>query len=378
MEVKTVSYLVAADTTWLTQHYSSYHKLRTTVAWILHFRQNCKRHSEERCLSPRLSVDETRRAEELLWKLSQENTFSEQRQRLRKGNDLTTRDPLLSLHPFLDNQGVLRVGGRLQRSKLKYSQRHPVVLDRKEPLTHLIVQYLHTTSCHAGPTLLLSILSRSFHVIAGKRLVRDVCRKCVICRKQSQVVAEQRMGQLPPQRITPSDVFSTVGIDYAGPFLVKRGNPRKPVMVKNYLCVFVDFVVKAVHLELVTDMTAEAFVATLRQFIARRGKPKEIFSDNGTNFVGAERDLRELYQLLKEKPLQDTVHAYCPHQDIQWHFSPERAPHFGGLWEAAVKSAKTLLKKTVGLHKFTYEELYTVITQVESCLNSRPLVPFRP
>ncbi len=289
---------------------------------------------------------------------------------------MTTRDPLLSLHPFLDNQGVLRVGGRLQRSKLKYSQRHPVVLDRKEPLTHLIVQYLHTTSCHAGPTLLLSILSRSFHVIAGKRLVRDVCRKCVICRKQSQVVAEQRMGQLPPQRITPSDVFSTVGIDYAGPFLVKCGNPRKPVMVKNYLCVFVDFVVKAVHLELVTDMTAEAFVATLRRFIARRGKPKEIFSDNGTNFVGAERDLCELYQLLKEKPLQDTVHAYCLHQDIQWHFSPERAPHFGGLWEAAVKSAKTLLKKTVGLHKFTYEELYTVITQIESCLNSRPLVPF--
>ncbi len=264
---------------------------------------------------------------------------------------------------------MLRVGGRLQRSKLKYSQRHPVVLDRKEPLTHLIVQYLHTTSCHAGPTLLLSILSRSFHVIAGKRLVRDVCRKCVICRKQSQVVAEQRMGQLPPQRITPSDVFSTVGIDYAGPFLVKCGNPRKPVMVKNYLCVFVDFVVKAVHLELVTDMTAEAFVATLRRFIARRGKPKEIFSDNGTNFVGAERDLCELYQLLKEKPLQDTVHAYCLHQDIQWHFSPERAPHFGGLWEAAVKSAKTLLKKTVGLHKFTYEELYTVITQIESCLN---------
>ncbi len=149
-------------------------------------------------------------------------------------------------------------------------------------------------------------------------------------------------------------------------------------MVKNYLCVFVDFVVKAVHLELVTDMTAEAFVATLRRFIARRGKPKEIFSDNGTNFVGAERDLRESYQLLKKKPLQDTVHAYCLHQDIQWHFSSERAPHFGGLWEAAVKSAKTLLKKTVGLHKFTYEELYTAITQVESCLNSRPLVPFRP
>ena len=213
----------------------------------------------------------------------------------------------------------------------------------------------------------MSILSQSLHVIAGKRLARDIYRKCVICRKQLQIVAEQRIGQLPPQRITPSDIFSTVGVDYAGPFLVKRGNPKKPVMVKNYLCVFVDFAVKAVHLELVTDLTAEAFVATLRHFVSRRGKPKEIFSDNGTNFVGAERNLNlhELYQLLQEKPLQDAVHAYCLHQDIQWHFNPERALHFGGLWEAAVKSAKSLLKKTVGLHKLTYEELYTGITQVE-------------
>ena len=182
------------------------------------------------------------------------------------------------------------------------------------------------------------------------------------------------MGQLPPQQITCSDIFSTVGVDYAGQFLVKRGNPRKPVMVKYYLCVFVDFAVKAVHLELVTDLTAEAFVAKLQHFVSRRGKPKEIFSANGTNFVGAERNIRELYQLLREKPLQNAVHAYCLHQDIQWHFNPERAPHFEGLWEAAVKSAKSLLKKTVGLHKLTYEELYTGITQVESCLNSRPLV----
>ena len=280
----------------------------------------------------------------------------------------------LSLHPFLDNRGILRVGGRLH-SKLKYSQRHSAVLHRKEPLTHLIVQYFHTTSCHAGPTLVMSVLSRSLHVNAGKRLARDFCRKCVICRKQSQIVAEQPLGQLPPQRITPSDIFSTVGVDYAGPFLVKSGNPGKPGMVKNYLCLFVDFAVKAVHLELVTDLTTEAFVATLRRFVSRRGKPKEIFFDNGTNFVSAERDLRELYQLLQDKPLQDAIRAYCLHQDIQWHFNPERAPHFGGLWEAAVKSAKLLLKKTVGLHKLMYEELYTDITQVESCLNSRPLVP---
>lgn len=148
------------------------------------------------------------------------------------------------------------------------------------------------------------------------------------------------MGQLPIERITPDIVFSRVGLDYAGPMLVKYGHVRKPTLVKTYICVFVSLTVKAVHLELVSDLTAEAFIACLRRFVARRGRPEKIWSDHGSNFVGASRQLRELFDFLRQQELEQVVFDFCSSQGIQWDFVPERAPHFGGLWEAAVKSLK--------------------------------------
>ena len=181
------------------------------------------------------------------------------------------------------------------------------------------------------------------------------------------------MGQLPSSRVTPSNIFTIMGLDYAGLLVIKRGNPRKPVLVKAYLCVFVDFAVKAVHLEIVSDMTSEAFLAALKRFVSRRGRPRELHSDNGTNFVGANRELQDLCSVLNLKETQESICHYCLSNNIEWHFSPERAPNFGGLWEAVVKAAKTHLRKLMGTQKFTNEELATIVTQIEACLNSRPL-----
>ena len=146
--------------------------------------------------------------------------------------------------------------------------------------------------------------------------------------------------------------------------------------MKAYVCVFVALSVKAVHLELVSDLTTEAFLACLRRFIARRGKPSLVWSDHGSNFVGAARELKDLVKFLDQQKTQKVVSEFCSTQRIQWQFIPERAPHFGGLWEAAVKSLKTHLKRIVGEVKLTFEELSTVLTQIEACLNSRPLVAF--
>ena len=132
--------------------------------------------------------------------------------------------------------------------------------------------------------------------------------------------------------------------------------------------------VKAVHLELVSDLTSEAFIACLRRFIARRGKPSHIWSDHGTNFVGANRELKELVEFLSEQKNAKKVSEFCSSQKIDWSFIPEHAPHFGGLWEAAVKSLKTHLKKVTLNVKLTFEEVCTFLTQIEACLNSRPLV----
>ena len=156
---------------------------------------------------------------------------------------------------------------------------------------------------------------------------------------------------------------------------MKYAHVRKPVIVKAYVCLFVSLSVKAVHLEPVSDLTTDAFVAALRRFIARRGKPILILSDHGTNFTGAARELKEIYEFFNEQRTMGDISEFCSAQCIEWKFIPEHAPHFGGLWEAAVESMKYHLKRVVGSTKLTFEELTTILTQIESCLNSRPLAP---
>ncbi len=132
-----------------------------------------------------------------------------------------------------------------------------------------------------------------------------------------------------------------LSLDYAGPLMIKYGHVRKPTVVKAYICVFVSPTVKAVHLELVTDLTSDAFIACLKRFISRRGLPSLIWSDNGTNFVGAARELKNLYQFLQMQSTQENVSHCLSDKKIKCKFIPQHAPHFGGIWEAAVKSTKT-------------------------------------
>ena len=170
------------------------------------------------------------------------------------------------------------------------------------------------------------------------------------------------LGQLPPERITPDSVFERVGIDYAGPFLVKYGSVKKPIVVKAYLGIFVSLTVKAVHLELVSDLTSEAFIAALCHFIARRGYPTLLWSDHGTNFVGANREIKDFNHFLQSQIAQGTISEFCSTRNIEWKFIPEHSPHFSGVWESTVKSIKTHLRKIVGTVKLTFEELTIILT----------------
>ena len=183
------------------------------------------------------------------------------------------------------------------------------------------------------------------------------------------------LGQLPIERLTPGPVFDKVGVDYAGPLLIKYGHVRKPTIVKSYVCVFVSLTVKAVHLELISDLTTDAFIACLRRFISRRGIPSLIRSDHGSNFVGAAREIKDLYKFLRSSQTQTSISNFLSTHNVNWKFTPPQSPNFGGLREAAVKSTKKHLKCIVGNVKLTFEELSTVLTLIEACLNSRPLVP---
>ncbi len=208
----------------------------------------------------------------------------------------------------------------------------------------------------------------------ARRLTRSICSQCKVCRKAAPRTHPQLLGELPADRVSTTPAFDTTGLDFAGPYTLKRGHTRKPAYVKSYLCLFVCLSTKAVHIEVVSDLTTSAFVAALRRFVARRGCPTTIHSDNGSNFVGARNQLHELYSFLRSTDTDSIIHQHLLSSRITWNNIPERAPHFGGLWESAVKRMKFHLKRVVGSQTLTYEELATVTTQVEACLNSRPLL----
>ena len=358
--------------------FSSFTRLKRVTAWILRFINNAHpstRKMKGANVHPHLVVSEIVAAENYWISIAQSDHFHDEIELLKTDRALSKDSSLLPFCPFLDKANLLRVGGRMGNSKLSYSKLHPMILHGSHPVTKLIIRSEHLRLLHAGPTLLISSLNQRFHIIGLRKTARSITRQCVICKRRSVKPHNQLLGQLPLERVTPASVFEKVGVDYAGPFQIKYGHVRKPTVVKAYICLFVCLSVKAVHLELVSDLTTEAFIAALRRFIARRGYPSLIWSDHGTNFVGATRELKEIHDFLCSQQVQGTVSEFCSSKNIDWRFIPEKAPHFGGLWESAVKSTKLHLTRVVGSVKLTFEEFSTILAQIEACLNSRPLVP---
>ena len=190
------------------------------------------------------------------------------------------------------------------------------------------------------------------------------------CFRLKATTATQLTGQLPEVRVKPSKPFTNSGVDYSGPFYVKQGGKRSKTMVKCYIALFICLSTKAIHLELISELSAEAYTASLRSFIARRGLCNNIYSDNGTNFVGAEKELKKI---ISEEESTMPISNFAAQQGINFDFIPPSSPHMGGIWEAGVRSMKFHLCQVVGNTKLTFEEFYTLLSQVEAVLNSRPI-----
>ncbi|GFX79309.1 uncharacterized protein TNCV_696211 [Trichonephila clavipes] len=181
------------------------------------------------------------------------------------------------------------------------------------------------------------------------------------------------MGDLPKERITPDKVFNSTRIDLCRPFLIKNKYQRKGPEIKVYVCIFICLVTKVIHLEIISDLISQSLIAALKRFISRRGKCHKIFSDNGANMIGANREIKALSKLVRGR--EESLFAFLAEEGIEWSFIPHRSPNWGGLWEANIKSLKYHFKRVAGNSKFSYEELLTLITQIEAILNSRPLTP---
>lgn len=307
-----------------------------------------------------------------LIKIAQRECFQDDINTLLKNTTLAKQSPLISLNPFLDENKILRVGGRLVNSILPYDKIHPILLPAKHNLTTLIIREEHLKLLHGGPQLLLASLRNKYWPIDGRNNCRRIVQRCITYFKHRPTNFVPIMGNLPRSRITIDFPFVNVGLDYAGPCLIKDRKLRGSKLVKCYACLFVCLATKAIHIELAGDLTTETFLAAIRRFISRRGKPKLICSDNGTNFIGAYAEINNVIQFLKAS--EPRFKTELSSDNISWKFNPPSAPNFGGLWEAAVKSMKCHVRKIVGNINLTFEELYTVMVQVEGILNSRPLV----
>lgn len=185
----------------------------------------------------------------------------------------------------------------------------------------------------------------------------------------------QLMGQLPGARVIPNRPFLYVGTDYTGPVLLKSSTLRNAKIIKAYIAIFICCATKAIHLELVSDLSTAAFLAAFQRFISRRGLCAHVFSDNGKCFVGANRELKEWKQLAMSSAFQEEVMRDAATKGIQWHFAPPYGSHFGGLYESNLKSMKYHLHRVMGNVKLTFEQLSTLLIQIEAILNSRPLTP---
>ena len=179
-------------------------------------------------------------------------------------------------------------------------------------------------------------------------MARSVCNKCVICRKAAAKASSQLLGQLPPARVEPNYVFLHTGLDLAGPFYIRKGHTRRPVSIKCYLIVFICFCTKAVHLELASDQTKEAFLAALERFVSRRGLPLHIYSDHGANFMGARNELLKYYKLIESSDWQESISNFSLDYQVTWHTIPQRAPQFGGAMGGSRQGCKIPSKKNSG------------------------------
>lgn len=306
-------------------------------------------------------------AEVHILRKSQENAFQQEVLCLRRGRPIPPKSKLVSLTPALNSNGLLFVRGRASNAVDVTTNTQPILLDGKDPAVRLLISHFHNKFVHANTETVINEIRQQYWILGLRNSVRMIVRNCQFCKLVRGKPVQPPMGDLPEARLAHSKrPFTFVGLDYFGPLLITIGRRNE----KRWIALFTCMTTRAIHLEVVHSLSTDAAIMCLRRFIARRGTPSQILSDNGTAFVGANRLLRELYG--------EAVTEYVANNKIEWKFIPPSAPFMGGAWERLVKSVKTALRVTLRDRKPSDEVLATLLAEAEALVNSRPLTHISP
>lgn len=367
----------------LLELYGDWKKLVNVTTTILRAVHNFKQPKDRK--SGRFSVKEENEAINYLIREDQKRSFPAEVHAAK----FSERTVLAKLVLAWDAEfNFLRIDGRVRSNNMTRDQQYPILLDRSGFLAKLLIRDTHYHKVgtwprigtwpggvgHGGTQLVLQYLREKYWIIGARILTKSIIRKCPICFKLRMESSTQLMASLPNFRTTPKRAFSCVGVDYAGPVMIRSSLGRLPKLTKAWIAVFVCLVTRAIHLELVSDNTTQAFIAALRRMVARRGGVTEIISDNAKNFVGANNFLTGVITQLEADQSEIETQG-APPGKIKWRFTTPAAPHQGGIYEAAVKSVKHHLVRIIGETTLTFEEYATLLCQTEAYVNSRPLTP---
>ena len=339
----------------VTDHYSSWLKMQRALAWLMRW---AKGYTNRSITRGALTFPEVKRAKLYLIKQCQIQYYSEEMRHLDRGDHVKKSSPIAALKPYLDSDGLMRVGGR--------TNEHPYILPPNHNIAKAIVSDVHGCG-HVGVEWTLSLVRREYWIIKARPLVKRIIGVCVPCKRLYGRPSSQIMADLPPERTEiGKPPFTNVGIDVFGPYTVKNYRSE----IKRYGCIFTCLVTRAVHIEKLNTLDTNSFINAMRRFVARRGCPSKVFSDNGTNFVAGESELRRSLRELSAREIQ----AYAVKCNMDWTFIPPSAPHWGGAWERMVGAIKRVMKAVLSPSaRLTDEILETVFCEIESILNGRPM-----
>jgi hypothetical protein len=275
--------------------------------------------------------------------------------------------PLQNREVFQDKNGILRVVTRLSHATwLSWGEKHPIALASKHPAIGLLIREYHQRIHHAGSRITYAEMSRKYQLPYS--VVKREIFRCPECRKESPVKMGAPVAPLHRNRLQQKKwVWHCTGMDFFGPFRMRNG--------KAWGLLFTCLTTRAVHLEICPNLTIGSWLNALDRFIARRGQPAKIVSDNATTFVGGSRAFKKLVdQQLNEQFRKSLTEEVKRKYRIEFEFIPPGMPHYGGLWESMVKQVqRTLVKATKTVANLTYDALATFLTRAESIVNKRPL-----